>query len=246
MRDELLAELSDRVIRFVDEGQADVVLWDDARHLAERLLEAVPDPASDLEVLQVLGWLYGCSYLAWPDGQGRTHLAVALQFFEPVYRSTPDDVPDGIRKFFDTTSSATSPATLAGWGADVLNQAVPTGDRVTLEAAIGLLERALDATPCDQPGRSEIMSRLCAALTSRFERTGRLEDLDRAVEVGEQAVDATPLGHSDLPVIMSLLGSALRRRFERTGVLEDLDRAIDVIQEAMNATPLAHLDRTFC
>ena len=64
-------------------------------------------------MLQAIGWLYWCGYLAEVKAK---LLTVALQFLVLVYRSSPDAVPDEVRNLFDTTPVATSPASLAEWG----------------------------------------------------------------------------------------------------------------------------------
>src|SRR5262249_51749939 len=109
-------------------------------------------------------------------------------------------------------------------GVRVSERAASTGDLATLDEAIDLLERALDATRQRHPNQVLWLSNLGFDLTRRFERTGTLGDLDRAVEVDEQAVEITPEDHPDRPTYLSNLGVALAHRFERTGTLGDLDR----------------------
>ena len=185
MRDELLGQLRERIIRFVHEGDPDMVLSDDTSHLAEQLLDTVPDPMSDLEVLHTLGWLHWHGYLASPEAQDQAHLAAALQFLEPVFRLSPDAVPVQVRDYFGATTSpdTASQESLRAAGL-VLEEAISTGNPDALNAAIDLLERVLSE-----------------AIT-----TSDLVALNAAIDLLERALEAMPTGHARRPEQLLLLG----------------------------------------
>jgi tetratricopeptide (TPR) repeat protein len=250
-RDELLAELRERITRFVHEGDADMVLSDHASHLADQLLDATSDPLSDLEVLLTLGWLHWHGYLASPEGQGQDHLTAALKFLEPVYRLSPVAVPATVRDYFGVAvgvrlvlEEAISTGNSVALDAAIdlleraLGQALSTGSLLALDAAIGLLERALEATPSGHARRPEELFLLGANLSDRFERTGVIEDLDRGIDLIQEAVDATTFGHPHRVHFLTGLSGALSDRFQHTGTPEDLDRAISASEEAANLTSL--------
>jgi len=54
------------------------------------------------------------------------------------------------------------------------------------------------ATPDDHPDRARWLNNLGSYLSSRFERTGVLEDLETAINCAETALEATPKGHPDI------------------------------------------------
>ena len=235
-RARLLAELRARLNQAESERDRAAVLSDDTLSLADRLLDTVADPDSDPEVLYVLGGLHWLRYLALPEGQDQADLTAALRFFRPLYHSHPEAVPDQVRQYFENTAPQDAGlAALAERGREFLERALGTQDADVLDAAISLLERAVAATPADLPSRAGRLSNLGAALLTRYQRSGTLEDLDRGIEVIEQAVAATPAGHPNRAPYLSNLGAALSTRYQRSDTLEDLDRAIEVIEQAVAA-----------
>ena len=88
------------------------------------------------------------------------------------------------------------------------------------------LQDVLEKFVADHPELALTLSILGAALSARFERTGRASDLDDAITAGQQAVDALPTGHTDRAACLNNLAIALRDRFELTGQASDLDEAI--------------------
>jgi tetratricopeptide (TPR) repeat protein len=235
MRDELLNELRERIHRFLDTGDPDSVLSDNARHLVERLWDCVPDPASDLEVLHAFGWVHWCGYLALPEGEHQEHLGdAALRYFEPVHRVFPDSVPDAVRNVL------ANPDYFAARGKELLEDALNNDDRVAFDSAVDFLEHALAVGGPEHPDRGLHLSWLGVALQARFKLSGTMEDLHRAIDVCQQSVDA---GHPERSGHLSNLGLALQARFELSGTMEDLDRAIDVCEQSVDDTPPGHPDR---
>ena len=192
--------------------------------------KTVADPASDLEVLNALGWLHWSRYLASPADPDDADISAAVKFFEPVYRADPDAVPKQVRNTFD----ATLPGALQQ-GAALLQQANGTGDLATLNKAIDLLEQAADVTIKDRPDRATALSVLQLALFSRFERTGDPQDLDRAIDLGEKALDAAPGEAATQARLSNALGAALMCGIKNRS-LSDLSRAIDLDEKALDTS----------
>jgi hypothetical protein len=128
-------------------------------------------------------------------------------------------------------------------GLEVLDRALKTRKVVTLDEAVDLLRRAVDAANPDDPDRPQFMYNLAVALLTRFQRTGDATDLARAVEFFETAVAAIPAVHPHYPPMLFTLAEALCIRFDRTGNTADLDRAISVSEDAVTATPINNPDR---
>ncbi|MGO9187484.1 MAG: CHAT domain-containing protein [Streptosporangiaceae bacterium] len=244
-RQRLLAAVYARLARFADDNDKSAVLSKDAVEDVAALLAAVAEPTADLQVLHAAGLLHWCRYLALDPSENQKDLTAALQLLTPVYRQQPNAVPDPVRRYFydNPPDAGDGPEALADRAAQLLEQALGSGDPGTLTLAIEVGEQALAATPADHPNRSLVLSNLGAALQRRFERLGGLADLHRAIEVGEAAVAATPADHPDRAGRLSNLGAALQRRSKRLGGLADLHRAIEVCQAAVAATPPDHPNR---
>ncbi|MCZ4587713.1 CHAT domain-containing protein [Rhodococcus opacus] len=245
MRDELLAEVQNRITRFLDEGDLDAVSSEDADNLAQRLLASLRSPASDLEVLRDVGWLYWCGYLALPEPRDGARLMAAVRLFEPVYRSFPDAVPDQVRQHFDAAAAPDSkgPEALVHEATELVKLAVRTGDSVALDTAIDLLQRVVDDTALNHSDRASTFNNLATTLQIRFLRTGSADDLDQAIDTFRQAVDATPTDHPRRSKYLSDLGDALHNRLERTGSADDLNQAVNIGRQAVGATPTDHPNR---
>jgi len=244
MRERLLGQVRARLERFEAGRDPAVVLDPSAVAEVRALLATMPDPAVDLEIAHVAGWLHWTRYLVLEAGEDRQDLDAALALFAPVYQASPDAVPDEVRAFFAKQPSGTAD-TPGAWhdrGVALLRETLRTGDPAALNDAIDLLQQAGDATPTDHLNRARMLSNLGIALSVRFERTGVLADLAGAIDAGRAAVEATPSDHPDLARMLSNLGGALRTRFERTGARADLDGAIDAVRAAVHATPAGHPD----
>ncbi|MDT3442683.1 hypothetical protein [Pseudofrankia sp. BMG5.37] len=213
MRERLLEQVRARLERFqVDRNPATVL---DPEAVAEMtaLLDTVPDPAEDLEIARMAGWLHWARYLVLESGEDQEDLAAALALFAPVYQARPDAVPDEVRTFFgDQRPDAASSA--QAWSARavaLLRETMRSGDRATLNDAIDLFRQAVDATPTDHPDRAMYLSNLGLALQARFERVGELADLNDTIDLFRQTVDATPTDHPNRARYLSDLRSEPRR-----------------------------------
>src|SRR5271156_2709068 len=99
MPNDLLSKLRGRIKRFLDDGDRDAILSAETSALAESLLKSpLPDRGEELEVFHTLGWFYWCLYLLLPDGKDQVVGDAALELFEPVYRVSPDAVPEQVRR----------------------------------------------------------------------------------------------------------------------------------------------------
>ncbi|KAF8432057.1 hypothetical protein BGX38DRAFT_1083192, partial [Terfezia claveryi] len=72
-------------------------------------------------------------------------------------------------------------------------------------------------------GRVASLSNLRQHLSSRYERTGNLQDLEAAIARKEAAMQAAPEYHPDIAGILTNLGIHLNSRYERSGNLQDLE-----------------------
>jgi len=101
MRDRLLAQVWSRLEQFGADQDATTILSPTAVSEVQALLEAVPDPAADVEVALAAGWLYCVRYLAVEEGEDQEDLDAALTWFAPVHEVRPDAIPDQVRTSFD-------------------------------------------------------------------------------------------------------------------------------------------------
>jgi hypothetical protein len=205
----------------------------------------VPDPATDLELAHVAGWLHWFRYLALDPSDDQQDLAAALALFMPVYQARPGAIPEQVRAYFDRNrrSSPNDPQVMASRAATFLQETLRTGDRAASNTAIDLIRQALAAAPADHPHRAGWLSNLGLALYIRFSRTGNQADLDEAVEVSRVAAIASPAQDPARVMYLINLGLALRTRFERTRNQTDLDEAIATGRAAVAAGPPGHPDR---
>jgi len=234
-----------RLERFAADQDPGTVLDPEAIAEVAALLGVVPDPAADLEIAHVAGWLHWTRYQVLPAGEDQEDLTAALALFAPVYQAFPDRVPEQVRAFFDEQrhGAAGTLATLHDRAVALLRETLRTGDRTALNDAIDLLRQAVEATPTDHPDRAGRLSNLGGALQTRYQRTGQAADLDEAITTGQAAVDTTPTDHPDRAMYLSNLGGALQTRYQRTGQIADLNDAITTGQAAVDTTPTDHPDR---
>jgi len=85
-------------------------------------------------------------------------------------------------------------------------------------------------------------------LSSRYERTGNLQDLETAINRSVVASEATPEDHPERPKVLNNLGFHFSRRYGRTGNLQDLEAAIAYSEEAVRTILISvdHPDRAVC
>lgn len=231
MRDELLAELQERIRRFGAEQDADLVLSEDAWNLAGRLLEAVPNPSLDPQVVHALGWLHWCGFNA-SNGRQSDHLVAALELFRSLYLSFPHSTPATLHGALEELVAPD----LNDRARKFQKQYDASGEVGNLDQAVVLAERALRGTPDDNPDYQVYLSSLGIILAKRFKATASLTDINRAIDVAQKAVYATAHDDPKRALNLSNLGAALTCRFEYSGSQEDLHQAVDATQGAVNAT----------
>jgi hypothetical protein len=132
----------------------------------------------------------------------------------------------------------------AGNGHEVVKPLLETRqeseDLTTSEAAIANAKLAVAATPDDHPDRAGQLNNLSKCLSSRYDRTGNLQDLEDAITNAELAVAATPDDQPDRAGYLKNLSDGLSSRYNRTGNLQDLEDAITNTQLAVAVTPGDH------
>jgi hypothetical protein len=107
-----------------------------------------------------------------------------------------------------------------------------TGDHSDMDAAISLLEEALELTPGSAVNHSSRLCNLAGGLRRRAQWYGYEADLDRAITGYEEALGACPPSSADRAGYLSNLANGLRDRYHRSGLLADIDRAIELFVEA--------------
>ena len=244
-RERLLAQVRTRLDRFNADHNPATILDAAAVDEVHALLEMVPDPAADLEVAYVAGWLHWSRYLVLSIGNDQEDLAAALTWFAPLYESRPEVIPDEIRAHFDENRPRPHDdlEALASEAVSLLQGAQNTGDDEALNTAIDLLRRVLGATPPGPSGRAMYPFYLSLALQARFRRSGRRADLDEAVAAGRDAVAAARLDDPGRAMLLSGLGLALQDLFGVTGDQAEMDEAITALRDAAAAVPSGQPDR---
>src|SRR5260370_15363063 len=174
-RTSLRAAVRARLAGVVSERDADVVLSDEVLAEVGALLQAVPNPFTDLEILHVAGWFYWYRFRFLGPEAGRQDLGATLTFLTPVYEAQPSTVPDGLRAFLDAVlSGARGPDALVALAELRLEQIAQADRPEILNKAIELLRQAVAAISSGHPERARYLSILDGALQTRFQRMGTL------------------------------------------------------------------------
>jgi tetratricopeptide (TPR) repeat protein len=239
LRDRLRAQVFTRLAEFAESGFRDTILSDNDLMQVCHLLLTVDAAAPDVEVANGAGLLLWSARMPDEADWRRDRQGAAESLLGPVYLSSPDLLPGFIRQGFDDNppTSTWFQAGLSILAMLLLHRPDLSDNPVALVAAAGLTERAVAATPDDDPDRAGLLVNLGAALEARFMRSGHPRDLDRAVAVREQALAALPEDRSERIGLLVSLGAALQARFEHSGQPGDLDRAVAVREQALAATP---------
>jgi tetratricopeptide (TPR) repeat protein len=235
-RDELSAALVQRLAR-ATEGDREAVLGPDAGVDLRALTELVRREGGDVEVASLLGLFHWARYQRLPEGQDQADLVAACEWLAWVLPWQPDLIP---RPLYPTVAQLAPPAGPGphDWSAEAVRllRSRAGDDPHIIDRAIGLVERALAATPPGHPDRAGHLLNLCGARRARFERLGDRADADAAVAAGRQAVELMPAQDPNAAGGWSNLGLALRARFERTGDRVDIDAAVDALRAAVAAS----------
>ena len=212
-----------------------MVLSPQAEHLAHAVWNSVDNPHTDIDVCHTMGWWHWLRYQALPTGPDQEDLRAAEHLFKSVFLIDPDALPEPLRRHYSQTASALG-----------LQRALTSDDPADLNHAVNALERALSATPADDPARNMYLFVLGSALSTRFWRAGDPNDLERAVTALDTVVKATRDDDPNRPAYLSNLGSALLIRLERTSDTSntrEINRAVTTLEQAVTATPADHPDR---
>ncbi|KAI1776946.1 CHAT domain-containing protein [Hypoxylon cercidicola] len=119
-----------------------------------------------------------------------------------------------------------------------------TADTADLDAAIGMLREAFNATPEGHPDRVKWLSVLGVRLSNKFSCTGDMTHLDEAVRTSQEAVDLSQgCDESTRVALLNNLGLRLGERHVRTGSMVDIEEAIRIMREVVKKTPKDHIDR---
>lgn len=111
-----------------------------------------------------------------------------------------------------------------------------TGDRADINAAIDCYGQAIAAAGSPAAANA-VRANLAVALTSRYARSGNLEDLETAIQTHRAAIDASPQDSLETARNLGNLSNALHERYYRTRQNADLDEAIRVAEEAIARAP---------
>jgi hypothetical protein len=103
-----------------------------------------------------------------------------------------------------------------------------------LEAAIKCSREALSLQPPDHPHRFATLIELVDQHSTRFLRSGRIEDLDGAIAYSRDALALHPPGHSHRGARLERLADLISERFKQLGRTEDMEEMIRLDSEAEN------------
>ncbi|GAB1513130.1 CHAT domain-containing protein [Actinophytocola sp. KF-1] len=237
-----LAELVDRLERFVVTSDAAILLDERTAALTARLL---PVAHHDLRVAHALGWTHWYRAMVAPEEQAGTDLYLAVDLFARVHEVDPGQVPDEVRREFATGQEPGRPSReeVGQYGRDRLAEARHTGDLDALSDAVEAFRHAADGAPADHPELPSWLSNVSVALQLRYRSTGDPADLDEAVATAKDAVALTEDGHIDHAYRVNALATAYQLRFQRTGSLDDLDTVVALARRVVALTPAGNANR---
>ncbi|KAH7921891.1 hypothetical protein BV22DRAFT_1095655, partial [Leucogyrophana mollusca] len=113
-----------------------------------------------------------------------------------------------------------------------------------------LLREALTLRPAPHTHRLPSLTSLAAALSTRFQQTGRLPDLTDPIALLREALLLMPRAHPELgdrAILLERLAVALRTRFEKQGDrnvdTDMISEAISLLEEVLQLRPEPHPER---
>lgn len=229
--DELLRRINQRLVDFQRSHDFAFVVGDAVQTEAAELLQAAT-PSDDEQLTwqdverltrthYVLASLHYARYLAAPDHPDINELARAICFYHLLGDRT-DLIPVPVRTLIFASADIQSKITVA---VAMLQTAQYSPDPVLLDAALVVLGAALETA---RPGTSDqamVLTNLCNAHRTKFEREHEPSDIEASVSAGERAVTTAPDDDSALAWYLSNVSSAYLRRFERFGARSDLEHA---------------------
>ncbi|KAJ9226752.1 hypothetical protein DTO027B5_1912 [Paecilomyces variotii] len=116
----------------------------------------------------------------------------------------------------------------------------------SLEQAIELQTRFLEATPHDHPSRTDYLLTLSNHLHYRYQTLGSIEDLDMAIRMTEEAINLGPVNDSERSVNLCALSRRLRDRYMKTEAVADIRESIQLARKAMDGISRANPNRAIC
>jgi tetratricopeptide (TPR) repeat protein len=149
----------------------------------------------------------------------RADLDRAIELFEQLAETSPLD--------------SNRVLAMATAGAALTDRFERYGDVADSDQAITLAQKALNATPRDDPHWWKHVNVLFDALLTGYSGTGDLADLNRAIDLFDQTSHALDRNDLRQPRILSRLGIALLMRSQHTGDARDLDLATEVGELAL-------------
>jgi tetratricopeptide (TPR) repeat protein len=218
-----------------------------------QLLQAVPDPAADLDVASAAGWFHWMRFSRLGEIHGERDLNAAVELLAGVYQRSPGQIPRPLREMYQEYSLQTG----RSWtdeGPDEWNERAgrlyghyeSTRDLASLSEATQLVRRAVDATPHDDPNRAGHLSNLAGMLQATFERTGDLNALIEAAHAGREALTCLGPQHASRPLFLANIGAVLRSLFEQAGDLDALNQGVALGREAADTAAEDDPARAFC
>jgi tetratricopeptide (TPR) repeat protein len=214
--------------------------------LARDLAEALTRDSQDVGVPDLVDamWVLACVHRIrcqlLPEGRGSQDLQAYLTWSAELLQRVPPHLISEEQLAVLTDPSLPACATAAdinAHGAAIYANHERTGYIPSLQAAVSLFAKAVDATPTDHPDRAMHLSNLGAAQVRRYRSIGDPADLEQGIALLREAAAAAPAGHPAHPHSLSNLARALSARFEVIGDQSDLDKAITAGQEAVDSAP---------
>ncbi|KIK35596.1 hypothetical protein CY34DRAFT_16918 [Suillus luteus UH-Slu-Lm8-n1] len=203
--------------------------------------------------------------LAWArlEGYTRKHLQdidTTISLFRDALALRPQHHPDRPLSLFNLTEALTwrynkkIPAADIREAAQLYHELLPlwAGADYVIGGCNGLptdasdegicLRRVvLELCPVGHQHRPKALNELSIPLTSRFTRSGNIDDLDECIQICREAMSLCPEGHAGRDIYLSNLAVSLGiYHFRHQGNPDDLDEAISLHEEALRLRPVGH------
>ncbi|MFN2494992.1 MAG: hypothetical protein ABR608_03655 [Pseudonocardiaceae bacterium] len=212
-----IADLLQRVAAFHRDNDATDVLDQQVLTRARELFELARTASggTPVEVARVLAWLHWSRYQALPAGTGEGDLREALRLFAALGQVDGRLVPEALRRDLNrlrpTPDAGADPEQWTREAFRIMRRS--SRSQADLDRAVGLLRRALEATPEGELVRPARKANLATALAARFEHSGEMTDLHEAIEYRRAAVAETPPG----ALFVSLTRTSTKITMKRLG-----------------------------
>ncbi|MGX9887880.1 CHAT domain-containing protein [Streptomyces sp. NPDC002276] len=244
-RKHLIAAIVARLEQLALDDNSAPVQADTAESEALQLINLVGLPTRDFEVLQVAGLLFLARYYHLPDALGQDNLAAALPLLHAVYLEYPDQIPPGLRDYFDEESARPEDEQRmfefvddlsVSEGVELYEEFERTGDPDLLRDTVDAFRRSLDVAPPGHPARASRLYLLNAALRTLWSFVGGIDVAREAVQTGWEAVEVSSPDHPKRALRLAGLAHSLEIEFDLTGDANTLREAVDLGREAVQAS----------